>query len=173
VQLSWLSRIKESVDKDITSVVLSKREMNNDILKMRTDGGSRGNPGPASCGVFLPELDAKLGAYVGTSKTNNEAEYAGLILGLRHAVEQGYKQVSVESDSQLMVRQVLGEYRVKATTIIPLYEEAMVLLYGLDRYEIKHIARELNHDADGICNLILDRAEAGETFECLHPMTLS
>jgi len=131
-------------------------------LTIYTDGASRGNPGPAAAGYVLTdwhgrELAAK-GLYLGEA-TNNVAEYSGLMLALEAAKQMSPKLVCIYSDSELMVRQINGEYKVKSELIRPLYQQAMSLLESFSCYQVKHIPRGKNVRADGLCNRALDRQQ--------------
>ena len=123
-----------------------------------TDGASRGNPGPAAAGaaVYLGQdqvgsLSKALGI-----KTNNQAEYQALILGLELVRKLGFDQVSIRADSQLMVRQIQGRYRVKDPKLKPLFEQARSVLKEFSGYDIVHVDRGLNQIADGLANKALD-----------------
>jgi ribonuclease HI len=127
------------------------------------DGASRGNPGPASIGAVLygpngEELATVSGAIGST--TNNVAEYRALIAGLETALECGIAHLEVRLDSQLLVRQVTGEYRVKAANLKPLALQASRLLRRFDRVEVVHVPRRLNTVADALANEALDADEA-------------
>ncbi|MHB1844036.1 MAG: ribonuclease HI family protein [Deltaproteobacteria bacterium] len=128
-------------------------------LRIFSDGAARGNPGPAGAGAVLSTpagaIVARLGRYLGT-QTNNVAEYEGLLLGLREARRLGAREVAVFADSELLVRQLLGVYRVKHPRLKPLFEEARALLLGFAKHEVKHIRRELNGDADEMSNRAID-----------------
>ncbi|MCP5467888.1 MAG: ribonuclease HI family protein [Deltaproteobacteria bacterium] len=123
------------------------------------DGASRGNPGPAGAGAYLlsekGEVFAERSKYLGET-TNNVAEYHSLIMGLEEAIKQGITQLSIKMDSQLVVRQMLGEYRVKQAHLIPLYQKAQGLLSQLKSFSIEYIPRAQNHEADRLANLALD-----------------
>jgi ribonuclease HI len=124
-----------------------------------TDGAARGNPGPAGAGAVIVSADghivAKIGKFLGDS-TNNVAEYMGLILGLRRAKAMGIKELDVYSDSELLVRQLAGEYAVKAEHLRPLHEEAKALLGGFASVQVRHIPREENEQADQMSNRAID-----------------
>jgi ribonuclease HI len=128
-------------------------------LAVFSDGAARGNPGPAGAGAVLVAPDGtvieELGKYLGTN-TNNYAEYTGLILGLRRALELGAREVDVRADSELMVKQLQGKYRVKAPNLQPLYEEAVALLRKFDRVTVAHVYREQNKLADEMSNRAID-----------------
>lgn len=126
------------------------------------DGGSRGNPGPAGYGVHIEQQDGtivELKESLGIA-TNNVAEYRGLIAALRWAVEQGIQDLDVRSDSELLVKQLRGEYRVKHAGLRQLYDEACSLLRRIPRVRIEHVRREFNKDADRLANEAMDAAGA-------------
>jgi ribonuclease HI len=125
--------------------------------RLYVDGASRGNPGRAGIGVVLETEGAvrKAGAYVGV-KTNNEAEYMALIMGLEMALEMGATEVTVYSDSQLLVRQLQGEYRVRSHRLKKLYERAADLISRFSKFQIVHVEREENSEADRLANTALD-----------------
>jgi len=126
---------------------------------VRVDGASRGNPGPAAYGVVIEDeagrILAEAGATIGRA-TNNEAEYRGLICGLEMARKHCAEEVAVRADSELVVRQIAGEYRVKSPTLRPLHLRAMELLRSFARYEVTHVPREENARADALANAALD-----------------
>jgi ribonuclease HI len=127
------------------------------------DGGARGNPGSAGFGVRLERTDGTLVAELFQSlgvTTNNVAEYRGLIAALEYAVGQGCGSVRIRSDSQLVVKQMRGEYRVKHPGLIPLYLQARSLMAQIETVIIEHVPREQNTDADRLANLAMDEAEA-------------
>jgi ribonuclease HI len=129
--------------------------------RLFTDGGARGNPGPAAYGFVLESEDgdvlASEGGYLGVT-TNNVAEYSGLVAGLRKATEAGIRQLEVISDSELMVKQMLGEYRVRNAALLELNEEAMQLARRIERVEYRHVKRAHNELADKLVNEVLDAA---------------
>jgi ribonuclease HI len=126
-----------------------------------TDGGARGNPGPAAFAYVLEaengELLASHGERIGTA-TNNVAEYRGLVAGLARAVELGIASLEVVSDSELLVKQMRGEYRVKNETLRDLWAEATRLEAKLGRVEYRHVRRAHNELADRLVNEALDAA---------------
>jgi ribonuclease HI len=126
------------------------------------DGGSRGNPGPASYGVVVRdprgEIVAKLKKYIGRM-TNNVAEYYGLIAALDYAQSQGIRQLRVEADSELMVKQMRGQYKVKSPELRPLFERARKMVQSLESFRIDHVYREQNAEADALANEAMDEAE--------------
>jgi ribonuclease HI len=125
------------------------------------DGGSRGNPGPAGFGVYIQDsagkVVAELSQFLG-KRTNNFAEYSGLLAALDFAVANGYRSLRVVSDSELMVKQMKGQYRVNSPELRPLYEEARRRVSRLDHFQIQHVLREKNRHADRLANLAMDRA---------------
>jgi ribonuclease HI len=129
-------------------------------LTIHTDGGSRGNPGPAAAGVVLADSDTRnvvheAGYFLGRM-TNNVAEYRGLVRAVELAVHLRASAVEVMSDSELMVRQIKGQYKVKSPELIPLWGQAMQALGRIGKWQITHVRREFNHRADELCNLALD-----------------
>jgi ribonuclease HI len=130
-----------------------------DVLHLHIDGGSRGNPGDAGFGVHVTAPDgsevAALYGYIGRA-TNNVAEYQALIHGLRYAREHGARRVLVFSDSELVVRQIGGAYRVKHPDMIPLHREATALMRQFDEVSVSHVRREQNKEADRLANRALD-----------------
>ena len=123
------------------------------------DGGSRGNPGPASYGVVIRdprgELVAKLKKYIGRM-TNNVAEYYGLIAALDYAQSHGVRALRIESDSELLVKQMHGLYKVKSAELQPLFERAKKMSQAFDSFRIDHVYREQNREADALANEALD-----------------
>lgn len=125
---------------------------------LRSDGGARGNPGPGGAG-FVIEVDGEIvcrgGRFLG-SVTNNIAEYSALIWGLRNAHALGIDELTVLADSELLVKQLNGQYRVKNEGLKPLFVEAQNLVRGFGRVEIRHIRREENKAADALANEAMD-----------------
>lgn len=131
------------------------------ILRLFTDGAARGNPGPAGLGMVI-EDDAGMRLwggcrYAGTA-TNNRAEYLALIDGLRKAGEWKPDRLEVYLDSQLVVEQVSGRYRVRNPELQPLHRQAMALLRGFPRFTVTHVPRERNRGADALANRAIDEA---------------
>ncbi|MBV8365490.1 MAG: ribonuclease HI family protein [Candidatus Eremiobacteraeota bacterium] len=128
-----------------------------------TDGGARGNPGPAAAGVVILADDgrvaAELSEYLGVA-TNNVAEYRALLLGLQRALDDGYRQLDICMDSELVVRQLNGAYKVKDAKIIPLYARARKLMREFDEVQVTHVRRDQNHHADALVNAALDAQAA-------------
>src|SRR5499427_301155 len=129
-------------------------------LIAHSDGGARGNPGPAGYGVVIKDNTGKkvaaLSEYLG-HQTNNFAEYQGLIAALEYAVKHGPKALRVVSDSELLVRQIKGEYKVKNATLQDLHARAKELIVQLDWFSIGHALREHNQEADRLANEAMDR----------------
>ena len=127
------------------------------------DGGARGNPGPAGYGVRIQRPDgtvlAELHGGLGVA-TNNVAEYNGLLAALTWAVDHGETQLHIRADSELLVKQMRGEYKVKHPGLKPLYVRARLLAMELDTVVFEHIRREFNKEADRLSNLGMDEAEA-------------
>lgn len=124
------------------------------------DGGSRGNPGPAGFGVALSDSEgeeiAELSEFLGM-RTNNYAEYAGLLASLQYAIDKGIPKLRVVADSELMVKQVQGKYRVNSPDLKPLHEEAKRRIARLEGFQILHALRHKNKDADRLANEAMDR----------------
>jgi ribonuclease HI len=126
------------------------------------DGGARGNPGPAGYGVRIESADGNLldelhGA-LGIA-TNNVAEYNGLLAALQWAVDRGERRLHVRADSELLVKQMRGEYKVKNAGLQPLYVRARLLAAQLDGVTFEHVRREFNKEADRLSNIGMDEAE--------------
>jgi ribonuclease HI len=131
--------------------------------RINIDGGSRGNPGPAAYGVIIRdgsgEIVAKLKKYIGRM-TNNVAEYYGLIAALDYAESHGVKAIRIESDSELLVKQMRGQYKVKSEDLRPLFERALKMSKAFETFRIEHVYREQNREADALANEALDETEA-------------
>lgn len=125
------------------------------------DGGARGNPGPAAAGVYITDASGQVifsgGLFLG-HQTNNEAEYAGLVCALDLLKAAGAERIRICSDSELLVRQIRGQYRVKASNLKPLYERASAVLAAFKQYKLEHVPREHNKQADSLVNQALDAA---------------
>lgn len=124
------------------------------------DGGSRGNPGPAASAAVLldpgGELIEEIGAYLGIA-TNNVAEWTALLLGLEAAAKHGIRRLGVRLDSELVVKQLRGEYRVKHVALQPLYRRAQSILRAFAEVDIRHVPRKQNALADRLVNRLLDQ----------------
>lgn len=133
------------------------------VFIANVDGASRGNPGPASYAVIVRGPDGatcfEAGKYIGRT-TNNVAEYYALISALDYAAAQGIERLLVRSDSELLVRQMEGRYKVKSPDLRPLYEHARKLARGLAYFAVEHVPRERNRDADELANIALDRTSS-------------
>ena len=130
-------------------------------LTVNVDGGSRGNPGPAAAAAVIKDSEgnpiASESEFLGQA-TNNVAEYRALLLGIKKARELGATEVELIGDSELVVKQVRGEYKVKHAAMKPLYAEVVQLLQQFDSWQIRHVLREQNSDADALVNATLDAA---------------
>lgn len=138
------------------------------VVVANIDGASRGNPGPSAYAVIVRGADGK--QIAGISKcigrrTNNIAEYYALMAALDYAAAHGIRAIRVRSDSELLVRQMQGRYRVKNVELKPLHERARKLARGLDYFAIEHVPREQNSDADLLANAALDGAASGPKTE--------
>jgi ribonuclease HI len=124
------------------------------------DGGSRGNPGPAASGAVLVDVNGDLleeaVAYLGVA-TNNFAEWRALLLGLEAASKRGIRRLAIRLDSELVVKQLLGEYRVKHADLQPMHRRAMTLLRRFEYVDLRHIPRKENALADRLVNRVLDQ----------------
>jgi len=132
------------------------------LITAYIDGGARGNPGPAGYGVYiqdpgggvLDELHGGLGI-----ATNNVAEYNGLLAALRWAADHGHRELHIRADSELLVKQMRGEYRVKHEGLKPLFLQACALIRRIGDVTFEHVRREFNKDADRLSNLGMDESE--------------
>ena len=127
-------------------------------LVIHIDGGSRGNPGEAGFGVYVESPDGsttELYGYIGRA-TNNVAEYQALLHALRHALARGAGRVRILSDSELVVRQMSGQYKVKHPDMVPLHQEARSLMRRFERATLDHVRREQNREADRLANQAID-----------------
>jgi ribonuclease HI len=132
------------------------------MITAYTDGGARGNPGPAGYGVHILDADGNtLAELVGPlgHATNNVAEYSGLIAALQWAHDHGHPRMRVRMDSELVIKQMQGEYKVKHAGLQALHADARRLLARLDRVTFEHVRREQNAVADGLSNRAMDIAE--------------
>src|SRR5438309_7112399 len=124
------------------------------------DGGARGNPGPAGYGAVIKDQSgskvAALSKYLGR-QTNNYAEYNGLLAALEYALQNGRKALKVISDSELLVKQIRGQYKVKSPALQELHRRAQELIRKLDWFSIQHVLRAQNREADGLANAAMDR----------------
>lgn len=132
-------------------------------LEAYIDGGSRGNPGEAGLGVYLPGI-ARIAEYLGTG-TNNYAEYSALLAALRFAVYSRCDELHVYADSELVVKQIRGEYEVRNENIRLLYESAQRWISLIPRFSIDHVRREHNSEADKLANKAIDSKRNSVVFE--------
>lgn len=135
------------------------------------DGGSRGNPGIAAWGVVVLDQDGRAieghGGFLGQA-TNNVAEYHALLEALKLAGERSAASVEIRADSELIVRQVQGRYKVRHPDLIPLHAEAKRRIAAIPSFRIVHVPREENREADRLVNRVLDRAAEIRPGESLH-----
>jgi ribonuclease HI len=157
-----LARLLEKLaDNPIGTPGALETEGNSALSRVRvySDGAARGNPGPSGAGAVLVEPSGqivdRLGKYLGV-RTNNYAEYMGLLLGLTRARELGVREVEVFTDSELMIRQLAGRYQVKSPSLRPLYQQALKLLNNFSRVKLVHVPREMNSAADEMSNRAID-----------------
>jgi len=129
------------------------------VITAYFDGGARGNPGPAGWGVYIVddkgEVQAELSGSLGTA-TNNVAEYHGLIAALQWAADRDLKQIAIKGDSQLLIEQMRGNYKVKNEGLKPLYLKARLLVMQIGDVSFEHVRREQNKDADRLSNVGMD-----------------
>jgi probable phosphoglycerate mutase len=131
------------------------------LITAYIDGGARGNPGPAGYGVYIELPDGSVEELHGGLgiATNNVAEYNGLLVALQWALDRGHRELHVRADSELLVKQMRGEYKVKHPGLQPLAARARLLVAQLDRVKFEHVRREQNTDADRLSNVGMDEAE--------------
>lgn len=126
------------------------------------DGGARGNPGPAGYGVVIEDQAgrpvAELSKFLG-HQTNNYAEYMGLLAALQYAVEHGTRALEVISDSELLVKQINGQYKVRNLTLLELYKHAKSLIAKLEWFNVHHVLRGKNKQADALANRAMDQGK--------------
>jgi ribonuclease H / adenosylcobalamin/alpha-ribazole phosphatase len=143
---------------------------------IRADGAARGNPGPAAAGAVIIDLDSDVAYAPNASpvavisrplgiQTNNYAEYTGVVLALEKALQLGAREVELVLDSQLVVEQLSGRWKVKHPGIKPLVARAHAMLAGLDRWSVRHERRASNFAADALANLALDDPDAARAAE--------
>jgi ribonuclease HI len=142
------------------------------LITAYTDGGARGNPGPSGYGVVINDSSghkiAGLSKYLG-KQTNNYAEYSGLLAALEYAVEHGYKALKVISDSELMVKQIKGQYKVSNLQLKELHTRAKELISKLDWFQIQHVLRGHNAEADRLANQAMDEGSSGGSRSTTSP----
>jgi ribonuclease HI len=153
--------LEKLADRSGSTASAFEAETNSALNRVRvySDGAARGNPGPSGAGAVLVEPSGqivdRLGKFLGV-RTNNYAEYQGLLLGLKRARELGVREIEVFTDSELLIRQLGGRYQVKSASLRPLYEEALKLLNGFSRVKLVHVPREMNSAADEMSNRAID-----------------
>ncbi len=145
-----------------TSLPMTNPSAQSEQIIAHVDGGSRGNPGPAAYAVVVSTAGgnhlASLSKYLGHT-TNNVAEYEGLLAALNYALEHGHHRLRVITDSELMARQIDGQYKVKNPNLKVLYDRARKLIAQFDTFRIEHVRREHNREADRLANEAMDTAE--------------
>ena len=131
-----------------------------DWISAHCDGGARGNPGPSGFGALIQDANgnvlAELSEFLGV-RTNNYAEYSGLLASLQYALDHHHPRLRVVSDSELMVKQIQGKYKVNSPDLRPLWQEARNRITKLEGFEISHALRHKNKDADRLANEAMDR----------------
>lgn len=152
-------------------ILRSSMSVSPSALRIRTDGGSRGNPGPSGIGVVIEEAATgkvleEHSRYLGIT-TNNQAEYQAVILGLKRCVELGAKYVEVCADSELLVKQAKGDYRVKNPELQKRFREMQAYVAQLDKVVFTHVYREANTAADALANEAMDAGVAGSVKRIL------
>lgn len=150
----------------------SSRPNSEKWLIAHCDGGARGNPGPAGYGALLQTEDgetlAELSEFLGI-RTNNYAEYSGLLGVLAWALEHGHSRLRVVSDSELMVKQIQGRYKVNSPDLKPLWTEARNRIAQLDEFQITHALRHKNKEADRLANAAMDRGMGRDSGDSSEP----
>jgi ribonuclease HI len=132
-------------------------------LEAYIDGGSRGNPGEAGVGVYFPGV-ARIAEYIGVA-TNNHAEYSALLTALRFAVFSRCSDLRIYADSELVVKQINGEYQVRNESIRALFDSASRWISLVPKFSIHHVRREQNHEADKLANKAMDSRRHSVVFE--------
>ncbi len=144
----------------------SARSLKKKQVIAHIDGASRGNPGPAAYGVVIKTARgtpvAALSKFLGRT-TNNVAEYQALLAALEHVLEDGHRRLRVLSDSELLVRQIEGSYKVKSPDLKPLYQRARQMIGKLESFDIEYVPRGQNREADRLANQALDASEGKST----------
>jgi len=167
--LKTLVKHDDIINKLAKELNMSGEDLKNFINKIDNkvslfiDGGARGNPGDSGIGIITVDDKIKKGHYyyIGNS-TNNEAEYKALIQGLKLAIFNKKEIIEVFSDSELLCKQITGKYKIKSNTLIPLYKEALGLINKFKSFNIEHIARDKNKEADRLVNIAIDSKTNGE-----------
>ena len=145
-----------------------EEEQDEKCLVVNIDGGARGNPGPAGYGVVIEDESGKridsLSEYLG-AQTNNFAEYSGLLAALEYGLKHGYTAIKVRSDSELLVKQIKGEYKVRSEALVDIFREAKELIRKYKSFQIRHVYREQNREADRLANLAMDKGTGRKSTE--------
>ncbi len=151
---------REELQRLFQEVADSHRRREEDVWRLYTDGASRGNPGPAGAGavIYNPqgEVAAQIAQYLGQT-TNNVAEYQALLLGLQEASRLGVRRLQVFADSELLVRQLSGQYRVKSPHLMPLFLQALKARRTFASFTVTHVPRAENQQADLLANQAIDQ----------------
>ena len=157
--MSFSFRSKGAVPRESGSLFPNQTQPDS-FLIAHIDGGARGNPGPAGYGVVITDQAgrkvAALNEYLG-HQTNNYAEYSGLLAALEYALKHGHKALKVVADSELLVKQIRGEYKVKSPSLLELYQRARKMIGQLEWFSIQHVLRGGNQEADRLANLAMDK----------------
>lgn len=160
----WLNRMAQHLDPPPPAAT---PPISGSVAVAYIDGGARGNPGPAGSGAVLMDPDGqeriRMKRYLGET-TNNVAEYSALVMVLEKAVALGIESLEIRSDSQLLVRQMSGRYKVKSPNLIPLFLKAQALARGFERVVYTHVPREQNRLADRLANEAMDQKNKTEPW---------
>ena len=151
--------ISEDEAKGLLGAALGRLQSNARELVIHVDGASRGNPGQAGCGIFIQDKDGRVVKRVRRKlgiATNNVAEYSALVTALEQAEKLGASSVTIFADSELMVKQIKGQYRVKNEGLKPLYLKAKDIIERFEKFRITHVLRAKNKDADKLANEAID-----------------
>jgi ribonuclease HI len=135
-------------------------DLNTDTVIIYTDGAARGNPGPAAIGVIIQDQAGNSLARISrrlAATTNNQAEYRAVIIALEKAISLGARNVMLKSDSELVVNQINGKYKIRNTALRPLYQKIVQLAGTLESFKVSYIPRARNAEADALANQALDR----------------
>jgi len=151
--------ISEDEGKELLGAALGRLKSNAKELVIHVDGASRGNPGQAGCGIFIQDKEGRVVKRVRRKlgiATNNVAEYSALVTALEQARSLGATTVSIFADSELMVKQIKGQYKVKNEGLRPLYVKAIAIIDEFENFRITHVLRARNKDADKLANEAID-----------------
>src|ERR1700745_2702616 len=157
--MSFSFRSKSAVPGESRSLFPNQTQPDSSLIA-HIDGGARGNPGPAGYGVVITDQAgrkvAALNEYLG-HQTNNYAEYSGLLAALDYALKHGHKALKVVADSELLVKQIRGEYKVKSPSLLELYQRSRKMIGQLEWFSIQHVLRGGNQEAVRLANLAMDK----------------